>query len=197
MNSVDWTNIVKYSILSRQEPGPCNGPEGTGSRGPDCTSGRGGEITIVLDIHTKSGENMVIKRAEGPAEILLCWEAMKALRPHLGREEFVATVTEMISEGYELAYIEEDGVAAAAVGFRYLQFLHNGKHIYIDDLSTLPRFRRKGYGAMLLDYVFRYASERGLKVVTLDSGPARHDAHRLYLNSGFTISSLHFSKTLP
>jgi GNAT superfamily N-acetyltransferase len=136
-----------------------------------------------------------VRSATSPEEILLCWEAMHALRPHLAKETFVETVTEMIGSGYHLAYIEKDGRAAAAVGFRFLHHLLHGKHIYIDDLSTLPAARKKGYGRALLEYVSGIAAERGMKFVTLDSGPQRHDAHRLYLNCGFTISSYHFVKT--
>jgi len=143
---------------------------------------------------------MDIRTAKTPEEILLCWEVMHELRPHLVREEFLPLVTEMIREGYVLAYIPEadpdggapGGRAAAAVGFRYLRFLLHGEHIYIDDLSTLPEHRGKGYAGALLDHVFSLAAEKGLKVVTLDSGPARHDAHRLYLNRGFSLSSYHF-----
>jgi len=105
-----------------------------------------------------------------------------------------ATPEEMIGSGYHLAYIEEDGRAAAAVGYRFLHFLLHGKHIYIDDLTTLPPARKKGYGRALLEHVFAIAAAQGLKFVTLDSGPQRHDAHRLYLNTGFKISSLHFVK---
>ena len=139
---------------------------------------------------------MEIKIATRPEEIDRCWEVMVALRPHLARETFVETVAEMIGSGYHLAYIEEDGRAAAAVGYRFLHFLLHGKHIYIDDLSTLPSARRKGYGGALLEHVFGVAAERGLKVVTLDSGPQRHDAHRLYLNTGFNILSYHFTRTV-
>ncbi|MEP7319119.1 MAG: GNAT family N-acetyltransferase, partial [Panacibacter sp.] len=92
---------------------------------------------------------MQIQTAKTEADILKCWEVMHALRPHLIKEEFVATISEMITEGYLLSFIEEDGKAAAAVGFRYLQYLYNGKHFYIDDLSTLPESRGKGYGGML------------------------------------------------
>jgi GNAT superfamily N-acetyltransferase len=133
-----------------------------------------------------------IKTATRPEEILLCWDAMHALRPHLARETFVETVTEMIGTGYHLAYIEEDGRAAGAVGYRFLHILFHGKHIYVDDLTTLPTARRKGYGRALLEHVFRIAAERGLNAVVLDSGPQRHDAHRLYLNAGFILSSYHF-----
>ncbi len=121
---------------------------------------------------------------------------MLALRPHIAAETFVATVQEMLQEGYRLAYLEENGKAVAAIGFRYLQFLYNGKHFYIDDLSTLPESRGKGYGGMLLDHVAQLAKENGYTVITLDSGYARFDAHRLYLNKGFVLASHHFSKTL-
>ena len=121
---------------------------------------------------------------------------MPALRPHLIKEFFVPTVQEMILEGYTLAFIEEDAKAAAAVGFRYLQFLYNGKHFYIDDLSTLLEYRGKGYAGKLLDFVIEKAKANGYKTVALDSGYQRFDAHRLCLNKGFTLNCHHFSKTI-
>ncbi|MBS1600222.1 MAG: GNAT family N-acetyltransferase [Bacteroidetes bacterium] len=141
-------------------------------------------------------KNSEIKIAKTESDILKCWDVIKALRPHLDKNVFVSTVTAMINEGYTLAFIEEDGIAVAAIGYRYLQLLYNGKQYYIDDLSTLPGYRGKGYAGMLLDYVETKAKEKGFNVVTLDSGYQRFDAHRLYLNKGFVISCHHFSKTI-
>jgi GNAT superfamily N-acetyltransferase len=137
---------------------------------------------------------MEIKIATTEEDILKCWDVIFVLRPHLKKEEFVSTVKEMFTEGYQLAYIEEDGKAASAIGFRYLQYLYNGKHIYIDDLVSLPETRGKGYAGMLLDYVADIARSKGYKYVTLDSGHQRHTAHRLYLNKGYSIVAHHFSK---
>ena len=139
---------------------------------------------------------MTIKTATEDQDILKCWEVMHALRPHLEAEAFLPLVKTMQIEGYCLAFIEENDHAVAAIGFRYLQFLFNGKHIYIDDLSTLPEARGKGYGALLLDHVVELATQKGYAQVTLDSGYLRHDAHRLYLNKGFKLGSHHFVKTL-
>lgn len=139
---------------------------------------------------------MQIQLARTDTDILKCWPVMKLLRPHLEEAAFVPLVNNMLSEGYELAFIEENGQAAAAIGFRYVQKLFDGKQIYVDDLTTLAEHRGKGYGGMLLDFVFDLARQRGYACVTLDSGPARHDAHRLYLNKGFLISSMHFTKKL-
>jgi len=139
---------------------------------------------------------MQIQLAKDEKDILKCKDVIKELRTHIDTENYVELIRKMIDEGYQLAFIEENGKAVSAIGFRYLQFLHNGKHFYIDDLSTLPAFRGKGYAGKLLDYVAQLAEEKGFDVITLDSGYQRHDAHRLYLNKGFIITSYHFSKKL-
>ena len=139
---------------------------------------------------------MEIKIAFTDNDIRKCWGVMKELRPHLNEAEFLPTVQEMMEEGYILAYIEEENVAVAAIGFRYMQLLYNGKQYYIDDLTTLPKTRGKGYGGKLLDYVIDLATKNGFDAVTLDSGHQRFDAHRLYLNKGFTITAHHFGKKL-
>lgn len=137
-----------------------------------------------------------ITTAQTDADILKCWPVLHLLRPHLTEESFLPLIREMMQEGYKLAFIEKDGTAAATIGFRYLRKLYDGKQIYVDDLSTLEAFRGKGYAGMLLDHVFGLAKSGGCDCVTLDSGPTRHDAHRLYLNKGFRISSLHFSREI-
>lgn len=135
---------------------------------------------------------MEIKIAKSKEDIIKCWDVINVLRPHLVKEKFVATIQEMIDEGYKLAFIEEGGRAASAVGYRYLQYLYIGKHFYIDDLVTLESARGKGYAGALLDYVIAEAKKNGYEAVTLDSGHQRHTAHRLYLNKGFVISAHHF-----
>jgi GNAT superfamily N-acetyltransferase len=137
-----------------------------------------------------------VKIATTLDDVIKCSKVVLTLRPHLSHEEYVAKASEMIHEGYNLAYIEENGEVVAAIGFRYLQFLFCGKHFYIDDLVTLPAHRGKGHGGILLDFVADIARKEGFDVVTLDSGHHRTDAHRLYLNKGFTISAHHFTKKL-
>lgn len=136
-----------------------------------------------------------IQFAKTEKDILKCGEAIICLRPHLKDGDLVKMITEMFDNGFKLAFIEENEKAVAIIGYRHLQFLFNGKHIYIDDLSTLPEARGKGYGSQLLQFVFDEAKAHGYATITLDSGFQRIDAHRLYLNQGFTISSLHFSKS--
>ncbi len=139
-----------------------------------------------------------IRFAQSEKEIEQCWEAVYCLRPHLQQEQYVQQVKEMQQEGYQLLYItdQETGRVAAIAGFRNMYMLAGGKIIYIDDLSTLPEYRGKGYGGQLLDYIHQLARKTGKAAVHLDSGYVRNDAHRLYLNKGYKLAAHHFSLIL-
>ena len=52
---------------------------------------------------------MIIQIAKTASEIQKCWHVFSLLRPHLQEDSFVEKVTEMFSEGYQIAYLEEEG----------------------------------------------------------------------------------------
>ena len=134
-------------------------------------------------------------------ETALAFEAMRALRTHLAdADEFARRVDELQRpQGYRLvAVVEGDGTVSAVAGFRALEMLAYGRVLYIDDLSTLPSARRRGYGRALRVWCADEAQRTGCAGLQLDSnvGPERQDAHRLYFNSGMRISSHHFVRDL-
>ena len=137
-----------------------------------------------------------------PPETALAYPAMRALRTHYGDE---ATFVERVdgvqrAEGYRIVGGFEDGTehALAVAGFRIGHMLAWGRFLYVDDLSTLPEARRRGYGRRLLDWLTDEARRQGCEQLHLDSGVTadRYDAHRLYLNSGLAITSHHFARKL-
>lgn len=123
-----------------------------------------------------------------------CYKVMLHLRPHLiNKQAFIEQVQRQIAEGYQLACYQEDGKITAVAGFRFLEFLAWGKVLYIDDLITNSEFRKNGHGGKLLKWIIEQAKQMNCDQVHLDSGPQRHDAHRLYLNHGFKIIGHHFA----
>ncbi len=138
---------------------------------------------------------MKVQQATDINSILKCFDVLHVLRPHLEKENFVNLIQGMISRGYNLIFIEENGRAIAAAGFRLTEHLAWGKPIYIDDLSTLPEARKKGLATTLLDYICSRAKELGYTQIHLDSGcnENRYEAHRLYFKYGFNITSHHFA----
>ncbi len=144
---------------------------------------------------------MTVKIATSDADIRRCLPAMLALRPHLTAEQaFVQIQRQQTNDNYVLAFVDDNppADAPAVTGYRIQHFLHSGKTLYIDDLSTLPEGRGKGHATSLLDFVIEQARQAGCQCISLDSGqnPARYDAHRLYLKKGFNITSHHFHLTL-
>jgi GNAT superfamily N-acetyltransferase len=135
-----------------------------------------------------------------PPDTALAFPAMQVLRPHYADEAaFVERVDEVQrAEGYRLVGMFEEGqpYALAVAGFRVGHMLMWGRFLYVDDLSTLPEARRRGYGRQLLDWLGDEAERLGCEQFHLDSGvgPHRTDAHRLYFNCGLEITSFHFAR---
>jgi GNAT superfamily N-acetyltransferase len=128
---------------------------------------------------------------------------MQALRADLSDEEsFARAVDEdQRPEGYRLvaAFVKASPEAIAVAGFRMGHSLAWGHYIYVDELSTLPEARRRGYGRALLDWVIEEGRRLDCDQLHLDSGVGldRTDAHRLYLNAGMVIASHHFARYVP
>ncbi len=136
-----------------------------------------------------------IRDASSAEQIRSCYPVMRQLRPHLTEEQaFVEQVQRQVMGGYHLVYIQDlVGEVKALAGFRFLEFLAWGKVLYIDDLVTESTTRKNGYGGKILKWVIDQAKKAKCDQVHLDSGPQRHDAHKLYLNHGFKIIGHHFA----
>ena len=140
-------------------------------------------------------------REIGPGETHIAFAAMRELRGRLTDvRAFARRVDdEQRGEGYRLVGAFEDApIAVAVAGFRLAHNLAWGRHLYVDDLSTMPAARRRGHARALLDWLADEARRLGCDELHLDSGvgPQRADAHRLYFNAGLTITSHHFSREL-
>jgi GNAT superfamily N-acetyltransferase len=135
-----------------------------------------------------------------PAETRLAYQAMLELRPNIGSEsEFVARVNDVQRPaGYRLvaSFDEGETVAAGAAGFHIRDMLSWGHYLYVEDLVTRESARRAGHATRLLDWVLVEAERNGCDSFQLDSGVHRHDAHRLYLRWGLSITGHHFGRVL-
>jgi GNAT superfamily N-acetyltransferase len=135
-----------------------------------------------------------------PPHTAAAFEAMRELRPRLADPESFARHVDDVQrpQGYRLVAVREDDRVVAVAGFRVIENLADGRILYVDDLSTLPEARRRGYASELLAWCEEEARRLGCGELHLDSavGPDRRDAHRLYMNHGMRIASHHFEKAL-
>jgi GNAT superfamily N-acetyltransferase len=137
-----------------------------------------------------------IQIAAGPADIERCFDVMRQLRPALVAEEFVNRIQAQQAEGYQLAYVEQDGAVVACAGFRLQQMLATGKTLYVDDLVTDAALRSKGHGEAMLQWLIALAKEAGCATFSLDSGTQRQEAHAFYFRQRMRVTSFHFALPL-
>ena len=137
-----------------------------------------------------------INEAKDINEIEKCFSTMQQLRPHLKKESFVSQIQSQIAAGYHLMYIKDDNInneIVSLLGYRTNEYLAWGKILYIDDFITSPNARGKGYGSAMLNWAIEKARDEKCEQIHLDTGTQRHDAHKLYLNKGFKLSSFHMA----
>jgi GNAT superfamily N-acetyltransferase len=134
--------------------------------------------------------------ASSDEEIMGCFPAFKELRPLLELEKFLAQIRRQESQGYQILALQHEGRIKSVAGFRHMEFLGRGKVLFIDDLSTQQNARGNGFAGKILDRLIAQAKEADCTALHLDSGYARHAAHRLYLEKGFQFNSHHLALVL-
>lgn len=138
-----------------------------------------------------------VKQALTDAEISSCFPVMAELRPELEASNFVTRVRrQMEHDRYHLLFVPGEAGPVAVAGYRILENLHMGRHLYVDDLVTLPSERGRGYAQLLLAWMEAEARRLECSSIHLDSGTQRHPAHRLYIKAGMDIVYYHFRKML-
>jgi GNAT superfamily N-acetyltransferase len=122
---------------------------------------------------------------------------MVHLRDHLSEDEFRRLFRDAFDEGpYRIAALYDDERCRAVAGYRIFTNLVSGKHLYVDDLVSIPDGRSKGYGKALNDYLAAKARTAGCTTIQLDSAVHRADAHRFYFRERYRISAFHFDRSL-
>jgi GNAT superfamily N-acetyltransferase len=125
-------------------------------------------------------------------EVRRSFNVMRQLRPHLGEDEYVERVRAQRLAGYRLAAVQEAQQVLAVAGFRIIEMLVQGRHLYVDDLMTDETRRSKGHGRLLFDWLMDEARRHGCATLELDSGVQRARAHAFYFAKRMHISSYHF-----
>ncbi|MDQ6650573.1 MAG: GNAT family N-acetyltransferase [Actinomycetota bacterium] len=121
---------------------------------------------------------------------------LQELRPHLTGDSFGQIYAEGHPQGLRFTAAYDRGSCVGVAGWRLVARTFTGRDLYVDDLVTTGAGRSRGVGRALLGLLEDRARAAGCTSLHLDSGVARHDAHRFYLRERMAITSHHFSKQL-
>ena len=135
-----------------------------------------------------------IRTVTEAADLRAGWPVVRQLRPALDEERFVSQALRQIeNDGFRATVLYDDtGTPRAFAGWRVMEMLAVGRHIYVDDLVTDEASRGRGYGKAMLDWLKAEAKRLGCERLQLDSGTQRQDAHAFYLRERMRIEAFHF-----
>jgi GNAT superfamily N-acetyltransferase len=97
---------------------------------------------------------LVLRHAQGQADLVACFAVMRELRPHLAdAAELVERVGRQSRAGYRILAAWSGDRVVGLAGYRPEENLIYGRFMYVDDLAVAASERRGGIGARLLDGV--------------------------------------------
>ncbi len=138
-----------------------------------------------------------IREVTREEEVSGCFALMKELRPHLATEtEFVARWRRQKAAGYRLLGLWCEGKLVALAGFRVMENLVHGMHLYVDDLVTTEGARGRRHGAELLRRLRVEARTLGCRMLLLDTPLSNVLGHRFYYRNGLLATALRFAEVL-
>jgi len=119
---------------------------------------------------------------------------LRELRPHLTPETFASVYDEAYRQGLRYMAAYDDDRCIGVAGWRVVASTDTMRKLYVDDLVTTEARRSHGVGAALMAELRDRAVAADCRVLDLDSGVQRAEAHRFYMREGFAISSFHFAR---
>ena len=140
---------------------------------------------------------MIVRELDGKAEMLNYLSVMQELYPSLTLEDYDTDLTAMIPNNKygQVAVFDGDaclGIAGYWIGTK----LWCGKYLEIDNMVVSSKFRSRGVGKLIFNYLNEKAKEEGCSMMALDSYTANFKAHKFFYNEGFGPKGFHFIRIL-
>ena len=129
-------------------------------------------------------------------ELQSVYDVLSQLRVDLSYKEFEDLIYDMRHMEYKMIGIMQGEELITYAGVAVQTNLYHKRHLYVFDLVTDEKYRAKGYGKMMLEYLVDYAKMGMCENIVLSSGFLREDAHRFYEKNGFDKKSFLFYKAL-
>lgn len=129
-------------------------------------------------------------------ELVMVYEVVSQLRETLSYDEFEDLIYDMRGMEYKMFGIMEHEKLVTYAGAAIQTNLYDKRHLFVFDLVTHEKYRGRGYGAMMLEYLHDYAKMGMCKNIVLSSGLQRENAHRFYEKNGFVKKSFVFFRSI-
>lgn len=116
--------------------------------------------------------------------------------PDMSYETYHNYLKEMLHNSYGMVIVQENNITVGLSGFWIGTKLWCGKYLELDNVIVTEKFRSKGIGKIMSNYLEEKARETNCKMMALDAYTTNFAAHKFYYNLGFVPKGFHFIKVL-
>lgn len=122
----------------------------------------------------------------------------KDLGYNVTSSELKFRIDEMMRRGnYKIVVACDEDIVIGYVGFTsFLAFEVDNEAVKVLALAVSGEYRRQGVGTGLMREVEKFANKYSMKVISLNSGLMRKNAHKFYESLGYFKKSYGFIKNL-
>ncbi len=139
---------------------------------------------------------MEIRELKTKEEMLESFDVLLEVYPTMTIEEYDRELDVMIPHNYGQVVVMDGDAIAGLTGFWIGSKLWCGKYLELDNVVVAERYRSKGVGKMLFDFMEERAKEEKCTMLALDSYTTNFKAHKFFYGQGFAPRGFHFINIL-
>jgi len=149
-----------------------------------------------LQLKFENFTTMTIKELKTIDEMLEHLSVMQELYPTLNPTQYHEMLSDMIPNNYGQIAVFTEGKCVGISGYWIGTKLWCGKYLELDNVIISEKYRSKGIGKILSDYLENKAHLNNCTIQVLDAYTSNFKAHRFYYNQGFSPKGFHFVKII-
>lgn len=127
------------------------------------------------------------------ADVKAAYDVLRHMYPDMTSEEYVKIALARLAEGYRLVAVLDGDKMVSVAGFWIGMRFYCGKFIQLDNFVTLPDYRGRAVGKLLVDWIKDLGRAENCNRVILDTYVDNYPAHRFFLREGFIIRGYHLN----
>ena len=139
---------------------------------------------------------LTIRELTGKQEMMDNITVLNAIYPSLTVEEYDRELDQMLPHNYGQIAVFDDEICIGISGFWIGTKLWCGTYLELDNVIVSAKYRSKGVGKIMSEYLEKKAIELNCNIQVLDAYSTNFKAHRFYYNQGFSPKGFHFVKII-
>ena len=130
-----------------------------------------------------------------PSENILCiLPLLKKINKITPEEILKQRLLEMITQNYKCVGMYLNNNLIGISGLWFLTRHYSGKTIETDHVIINSKYRNKGLGKLLFEWIYNYAQSIGYEATELNTYIGNKKSHKFYENEGFKKLGFHYLK---